>query len=139
MALCDCIERQIEECRLVKDAKKDLQVIKVNTMKLQQNLVRFLTNKIENPIVTILFTIQVDNLRDLNHKFELYKKIYKTMLSYRDETKLLVKKLSQFSDDLTWTLPLTNNLHSKEIETFKEFPLEYNRRINMRCCYVAVR
>ncbi|KRT83455.1 hypothetical protein AMK59_3310 [Oryctes borbonicus] len=109
-AFCDCTKRLIIDGRLVKDARRQLRDINANIAKLQDKW--------------------VDKLRNINYKFELYKKMYKTMLFYREETKMIVKKLSQFTTDLNWTLPLTHNLHSKEIEIFMEFPLEYNRRIN---------
>ncbi|KAK9754855.1 hypothetical protein QE152_g919 [Popillia japonica] len=109
-ALCNCVERQLASGRFIQDVKKELRDVNANISKLQQKL--------------------VDDLRNVNQKFELYKKMYKTMLSYREETKILVRKLNQFTSDLSWTLPLTYNLHSKEIEIFKEFPLEYNRRMN---------
>lgn len=57
------------------------------------------------------------------------------MTQSRNETCLLARKLGQFTVDFNWTLPLNSNLSLMEIETFLEFPVEYNRRTVMG--YVA--
>ncbi|KAJ8928200.1 hypothetical protein NQ314_019263 [Rhamnusium bicolor] len=56
-----------------------------------------------------------------------------SMIHIRETTVACVQKLGPFIEDLSWSVPLTQNLCSNETKTFEKFPLEFNRRCIYTC------
>ncbi|KAF2888365.1 hypothetical protein ILUMI_17808 [Ignelater luminosus] len=67
-------------------------------------------------------------ISSVEHKCNVFKQVYDLMTQSRNETCMLARKLGQFTLDFNWTLPLNSNLSLMEMETFLEFPVEYNRK-----------
>lgn len=67
----------------------------------------------------------------IEYKFGLMNHINFLMHEVAKNFNELLMKFYQFTNDIEWTLPLTEKIVSKEIEIFRNFNVECNRAISM--------
>ncbi|XP_068895833.1 uncharacterized protein [Tenebrio molitor] len=58
-------------------------------------------------------------------------RVIEKIQSNREEFLSVVKKFAPYFSDLSWATGLKNEVNKQEVETFKSFPLEYNRKIKI--------
>ncbi|KAH0816575.1 hypothetical protein GEV33_006218 [Tenebrio molitor] len=63
----------------------------------------------------------------INDTYRVIEKIQ----SNREEFLSVVKKFAPYFSDLSWATGLKNEVNKQEVEIFKSFPLEYNRKIKI--------
>lgn len=78
--------------------------------------------------LALLFLCKAAKERGIQRKIDLMHCYHDSILNTRVDTIDLVHKLSQFSgDNASWTQPLLKRIVSKEITTFMDYPLGYNK------------
>jgi hypothetical protein len=58
-------------------------------------------------------------------------RVIEKIQSNREEFLSVVKKFAPYFSDLSWATGLKNEVNKQEVEIFKSFPLEYNRKIKI--------
>ncbi|KAJ3653192.1 hypothetical protein Zmor_012456 [Zophobas morio] len=70
----------------------------------------------------------IEKVRDIQTFIPIIYKVLKDIQNNQTETSHCVKKLSPYFHEINWAGKMTQSVNSREVEVFREVPLEFNRK-----------